>query len=261
MPTLAAPGPRSVRRRVLLGFAATAAIGLEVLVAQAIAASRREYASADSAPAIDGRFGDPDDPPLHLMMLGDSTAAGVGVTRAEESVGGHLARLLAAERRYVQLSGVAVSGSRVGDLGPQVSRALLAKPDVAVVLIGANDATHGTAQRKLRPALVGAIRRLRSAGVPVVLGACPDLGAARAVARPLRDLLAAYGRIVADVETQAARREGAIVVDLAGTTGPAFRAEPGATLSSDAFHPSDAGYDLWARALLPGLREAIAIKV
>jgi lysophospholipase L1-like esterase len=237
------------------------ALAIEILALEAIAASRREYAAAESAPDLNGFFGDPADPPLHLMMLGDSTAAGVGVTSAEESVGGHLARLAAAERRFVQLSGVAVSGSRVGDLGPQVSRALLAKPDVAVVLIGANDATHGTSPRRLRPALVGAVRRLRSAGVPVVLGACPDLGAARAIARPLRDVLAAYGRLIAEVETEAASREGAVVVDLAGTTGPAFRAEPAATLSSDAFHPSCAGYDLWARALLPGLRRAVTITV
>ena len=238
-----------------------AATSVKVLVVQAIAASRREYVAAESAPDVSGFFGDPADPPLHLMMLGDSTAAGIGVSSAEETVGGHLARLAAAGHHYVQLSGVAVSGSRVGDLGPQVSRALLAKPDVAVVLIGANDATHGTSPRRIRPALVGAIRRLHSAGVPVVLGTCPDLGAARAIARPLRDLIAAYGRLVAEVEADAASQEGAVVIDLAATTGPVFRAEPQATLSSDAFHPSGAGYDLWARALLPGLRQAVTIKV
>ena len=238
-----------------------AALGIEVLVVQAIAASRREYAAAESAPSVTGKFGDPNYPPLHIVMLGDSTAAGIGVTRVEDSVGGHLARLLANEKRYVTLSGVAVSGSRVGDLGPQVSRALLSHPDVAVLLIGSNDATHGTPPRQVRPALVGAIRRLRAAGVPVVIGTCPDLGAARAIARPLRDLLAAYGRLIAEVEAEAGKHEGAVVVDLAEATGPVFRAEPQATLSSDGFHPSSAGYDLWARAILPGIRRAAAIPV
>jgi lysophospholipase L1-like esterase len=251
----------TMRRRLLSGLGIVTAFTAEILVAQAIAAMRREYATAESAPDVAGYFGDPTDPPLHLMMLGDSTAAGVGVANAEDSVGGHLARFAAAEHRYVQLSGVAVSGSRVGDLGPQVSRALLARPDVAVLLIGANDATHGTSPRQLRPALIGAIRRLRSAGVPVVLGTCPDLGAARAFARPLRYLLAAYGTLIAEVEAEAAGREGAIVIDLAEATGPVFRAEPQATLCSDAFHPSAAGYDLWARALFPGLRKAVAITV
>ena len=190
------------RRRLLSAIGAAAALGVEVLVVQAIAASRREYAAAESAPSVTGKFGDPHHPPLHIVMLGDSTAAGIGVTRVEDSVGGHLARLLANEKRYVTLSGVAVSGSRVGDLGPQVSRALLSHPDVAVLLIGSNDATHGTPPRQVRPALVGAIRRLRAAGVPVVIGTCPDLGAARAIARPLRDLLAAYGRLIADVEAE-----------------------------------------------------------
>jgi len=258
---MASRRPHLTRRHLLSGAAAVTAVVTELLAAQALAASRRQYAAADSAPEMDAYFGDPAEPALHLVMLGDSTAAGIGANAVEESVGGHLANLVAAEHRYVHLSSVAVSGSRTGDLGPQVSRALLTKPDVAVVLVGANDATHGTSPRRVRPALVGAIRRLRSAGVPVVLGTCPDLGAARAVARPLRDLLAAYGRLIAEVQATAAIREGAVVVDLAAATGPVFRAEPQATLSSDAFHPSSAGYDLWARALLPGVRRAVTIPV
>jgi len=44
---------------------------------------------------------------------------------------------LAAEGRRVEVRDAAVSGSRTADLGPQVSRALLGRPGVAVVLVGA----------------------------------------------------------------------------------------------------------------------------
>ena len=81
--------------------------------------------------------------PLRLALIGDSTAAGVGVDLTEDTVGAQLAAAIAADRRVI-LTGVAIAGSRTGDLGPQVSRALLGRPDVVVMLIGANDATHVT---------------------------------------------------------------------------------------------------------------------
>jgi lysophospholipase L1-like esterase len=124
------------------------------------------------------------------------------------------------------------------------------------VLIGANDATHAT-----RPSTVGrdvgsAVRRLTEAGVTVVLGTCPDMGAARALPRPLRDVVAWHGRAIARATAPAASGSGARVVDLAALTGPAFRADP-TTLSVDLWHPSDKGYALWADAILPDLLEAL----
>jgi len=253
--------PRALRRTLVTGAALGAVACADLLVLQAVLAVRREYVSADSAPPVSGDFGDPADPTVRVAILGDSTAAGVGVEDTVHTVGGRLASLLAAEHLHIRLSGAAISGSRAGDLGPQVSRALLNDPHVAVVLIGSNDATHATPLARVRSSLVDAVRRCRTAGVAVVLGTCPDLGATRAVARPLRDVLAYYGRRVATTQADAGRWAGALVVDLAARTGPSFRADPQATLCADGFHPSAAGYDLWARALLPAVQQAIGIRV
>lgn len=92
---------------------------------------------------VEGEFGDPGAERLRLVLLGDSTGAGVGVTRTGETVGGVLARRLAGPTRRVRLAGAAIAGSGTGDLGPQVSRALLGRPDVAVLLVGTTDATSG----------------------------------------------------------------------------------------------------------------------
>ncbi len=83
-------------------------------------------------------------PPLRLVLLGDSAALGVGVDRLGDTIGGQLAELLAEGPggRQVHLSSVGVSGSRSTDLATQVARALLGeRPDVAVILVGANDVT------------------------------------------------------------------------------------------------------------------------
>jgi lysophospholipase L1-like esterase len=47
---------------------------------------------------------------------------------------------------------------------------------------------------------------------------------------------------------------GAVYADIAGPTGPSFRRDPGRFVSADDFHPSDAGYRLWADAVLKVLR-------
>lgn len=216
----------------------------------------RSYLPADSAPPVEGGFGAAGRPLVRLLMLGDSTAAGVGASNTAGTVGGQLATTLAADSRRVALSSVAVSGSRASDLGPQVSRALLNPPDVAVILIGANDATHATALGAVRRDVPAAVRRLRGAGVAVVLGTCPDMGAARAFPQPLRLVVAWQGRRVAAAEVDTGRDAGAAVVDIGRETGPAMRADA-STLAADDFHPSDRGYALWAKALLPAVRAAV----
>jgi lysophospholipase L1-like esterase len=238
------------------GALALGLLGGVALAAEVLAAATRSYLPADSAPSPQGVFGDPEAPEIRLAVLGDSTAAGLGATRTEETVGGRLATLLAATGHRVALDGVGVSGSRTGDLGPQVSRALLhGHPDVAVILVGANDATHLTGGDAVRRNLGEAVRRLREAGTAVVVGTCPDLGAARAFAQPLREIVAWSGRRVAEAEREAVRQRGGVTVDLAARTGPVFRADEG-TLAGDRFHPSADGYDLWALALYPAVYDA-----
>lgn len=231
--------------------------GVTVLVVEALVASLRRYLPPDSAPPVEGVRGDVSRPLLRLTMLGDSTAAGVGATRTEDTVGGLVADGLADDYQVV-LSSVAVSGSRTGDLGPQVSRALLLRPDVAVVLIGANDAIHGTPVKVAAGNLFEAVHRLREAGVAVVVGTCPDMGA-RAFAWPLRELAAWQGRRIARASAIAVHQADGAVVALGELCGPLFRAEP-ASLSGDHFHPSELGYRIWADALLPAVRHAASTR-
>lgn len=244
-------------RRLAFGAAATALATGALLGGEALYVTRREYLSADTAPPIRGTFGRAFAPPLRLAVLGDSTGAGVGVSRVEDSVAGRIAQVLADSGRFVTLDGLAVSGSRVSDLATQVSRALVHRPDVALVLIGANDATHLTHLDGLKDELRTAVGRLTAAGVAVVVGTCPDMGAPAAFPRPLREVAGWEGRRVAHVSANAAREAGARVVDLGAETGPAFRGDRHRYFASDRFHPSADGYALWAQALAGAVREAV----
>jgi lysophospholipase L1-like esterase len=247
----------SVVRRAAGAAVGAMAGAAAILVTEVVLATYRTYLSADSAPPVEGSYGNPSLPLLRLTLLGDSTAAGVGVADAADTVGARLANALGEDWQVV-LSNVAVSGSRAGDLGPQVSRALLLRPDVAVVLIGANDATHLTPTRAVAGQLAAAVTRLREAGVAVVVGTCPDMGA-RAFLWPLREVVAWQGRRIARASAIAVHESDGSVVGLGELCGPLFRADP-ATLATDAFHPSAEGYRLWAEALLPVVRQAAAVQ-
>ncbi len=252
-------------RRAGRAPAALVTLAAAVLAGEIGYVATRSYLPAESAPPVRGSFGRAASgaglPALQLTMVGDSTAAGVGATSTAATVGAQLAAGIAATGRTVTLTSVAVSGSRTADLADQVrqvaARPVAARPGLAVVLIGANDATHLSSLGSVRTTLEAAIRALRASGAAVVVAGCPDLGAARAFPQPLRLIVADRGRAVAGAEHRAASVAGAGYVDLARETGPAFRADPG-LLSADRFHPSDRGYARWARALLPAVLAAAA---
>jgi lysophospholipase L1-like esterase len=249
--------PQRAARSLAASSAGLAAGAMALLVVEAVLARTRPYLLPDSAPPVEGQFGDRADAPLRLAVVGDSTAAGVGVDLTEDTVGAQIAAALATDRRVV-LTSVAIAGSRTGDLGPQVSRALLGRPDLVLMLIGANDATHGTPLARVLEQQATAVARLRAEGVAVVVGTCPDMGA-RNFLPPLRQLVAWRGRRVARVQDIAVRDAGGDVVPLGLICGPQFRADPD-SLCDDRFHPSAYGYRLWTEALLPTVQRAVGVQ-
>jgi lysophospholipase L1-like esterase len=239
-----------------IAFIAGTLGGAALLAAEAVAARSRRYAKPDLGLAVRAAIGSSDKPTLRLVLLGDATALGVGVDNVGDTVGGQLAEMLASAGAKVALSTVAVAGARCSDLATQVARAQLGpRPDLAVILIGTNDATHLVRPGEAAAALATAVRRLRDAGTNVVVGTCPDLGAVRAIAQPLRQVVGWYGRRMARAQAGAARAAGASVVDLASQVGPVFRADAG-MLCHDGFHPSADGYRVMAYALYPELAAA-----
>src|SRR5579884_1625081 len=106
-----------------------------------------------------------DSRPLRFAVLGDSTAAGYGVERADQTPGALLAAALAAHAgRPLLLANVARVGACSDRLSEQVD-ALLADgpehaPQVAAIMIGANDVTHRLPPTEAAANLGEAVRRL-----------------------------------------------------------------------------------------------------
>jgi lysophospholipase L1-like esterase len=197
--------------------------------------------------------------PLVFAVLGDSTAVGLGVERAAETPGVLIASALAElAERPVRLVRVAVTGAESRELDEQVDRALAEKPDVALIMVGANDVTKFNKPAVSVRHLENAVRRLIEAGCEVVVGTCPDLGTVRPIAQPLRLLARRWSRQMAAAQTIAVVEAGGRTVSLGSVLGPAFASDH-SMFSSDEFHPSAVGYAQAAAVLLPSVADAVGV--
>lgn len=240
--------------------AATALAATSVLVGQAQQARRTIPMAQAPPPRGDGVYGTKfPGPPLTLVLLGDSSAAGYGVHRPRETPGALLATGISRRlRRPVRLRRLAVVGSLSAGLPPQVEAALEVQPDLAVILIGGNDVTHRTPVPVAVRYLVEAVRDLRACGAEVVVGTCPDLGAIQPIKPPLRWLARRWSRQLAAAQTVAVVEAGGWTVSLGDLLGPRFAAEPHRMFAWDRFHPSADGYAAAVSALLPTVLAALS---
>lgn len=190
------------------------------------------------------------DGPLRLALLGDSIAWGQGAARPEDRLAERLRRGLAESGVPAETVVHAVPGARSEHLGEQVARALGDPPDVAVVVVGANDLTHRTPATAAAASLASALRSLRAGGVQVVLAPAPDLSAVPHVPPALRAAVRIASEQLRARQVDVARSLGVHVADDDGATSRSFSADP-ALFSADRFHPSGAGYAVIAAAVLP----------
>ncbi|GAB3666478.1 SGNH/GDSL hydrolase family protein [Actinocorallia lasiicapitis] len=245
------------------GLTALGGLTFGLLVMEAKLARKIILGSASLLPPVtDGVYGGhlPGEP-ISFAVLGDSTAAGIGVTEADETMAGLLAAGLSATAgRPVRLTNVAVSGSRTEMMLAQVPGALAAKPDAAVIMIGANDVTARVAAAESVRFLEETVVRLRETGCEVIVGTCPDLGSVKPVMQPLRWIAQRTSRQLAAAQTVVVVRAGGRTVSLGDLLGRDFAREPREFFSADRYHPSARGYAAAAAAVLPSLSAALGFE-
>ena len=181
-------------------------------------------------------------------MLGDSLAYGTGAVRRDEALGPRLAAALIAAGHAVDLRILAVPGATSAELGPQVRRAAALVPDVAVVVIGANDLARLVPPARAARALGAAVAGLP--GTDVVVATAPDMSVAPVVPARFRPLVRTGCAALAALQAREVEAAGGTVARLGAELAAPFRADP-ALFSADRYHPSGAGYALIAARLTP----------
>ena len=242
-----------------VGLAGAAFVTL--LREEARVARKRVTAGATTGdpPTGEGVYGRGRGKPLVFAVLGDSSAVGLGVENAASTPGVLIAAALTElAERPVRLVKFARSGAVSKELAGQAERALAEQPDVALIMIGANDVTSRARPAESVQALAEAVRMLRAAGCQVVVGTCPDLGTIRPIAQPLRLLARRWSRQLAAAQTIAVVNEGGRTVSLGSVLGPSFATDR-TLFSNDQFHPSAYGYAAAAASLLPSIADALGV--
>jgi lysophospholipase L1-like esterase len=264
---------RHTRRAAVYGGGGIVGAGagmVGLLAAQARLARRSVGPPEGEPPVIDGlwdrhgRRGAAPERAGHavIAVLGDSSAAGLGVEHADQTPGGLVALAAAAHLgEPVIVRSRAFVGAQSRDLLDQLAALPLlddARPaDVAVIMIGANDVTHRVRAGEAARHLDAALAALHAAGVTVVVGTCPDLGTVQPIRHPLRLVCRTWSRTLAARQHAVVEEAGAYAVPIAALLGPEFEANPHEMFGPDRFHPSAAGYAAAAHALIPSVIAAL----
>ena len=195
--------------------------------------------------------------PVVYVALGDSTGVGVGARKG----GGYVARLFERVERARPGSRVhnfCVSGAETGDvLRGQVDRVGRVRPTLVTLGVGINDLTHGVEEAQFARNYEEIVTRLRSlTDAPLVVTNLPDISPAPRVPpflhEGLRLRIEGFNARIAEV----AARHKLILVDAYGMSREVIPHHP-EFFSGDGFHPSDAGYEYWAKMMWPAVKEAM----
>jgi lysophospholipase L1-like esterase len=188
---------------------------------------------------------------LRLLVIGDSTAAGVGVTHMPDALPPQLAAVLAACRGCtVAWTVSARNGATARFTAEELVPTAPVEQDIGVVLVGVNDALKMTPRQTWRASmdrLVDALQQHVRPGGQIVLAGLPNLWQFRAFPQPLRAVLGWHGRALDREILQIAGRRPAVTrVAMPPAAWPEMFAE-------DGFHPNAVAY----RALAAHFADAL----
>lgn len=188
-------------------------------------------------------------PVLRLLIVGDSSAAGVGAAHQDEALSGCLTQALARDFT-VHWRLQACTGHKLADVWAAV-RGLPADPfDVVVVAVGVNDATGRTHLAHWLNGLQSLVTELkqRHQAQRVILSALPPVHLFPALPQPLRWYL---GRCAARLDqTQRRWVAGQPGCEVVGADFPMDVRY----MADDGFHPGPLAYAAWAQGLAARIR-------
>ncbi|WP_175720334.1 SGNH/GDSL hydrolase family protein [Burkholderia anthina] len=180
-------------------------------------------------------------PPLRVLVVGDSAAAGVGVATQHDALSGQLARTLAATHR-VGWKLLARTGLTTQELVDWLATEPAEPFDVAVTSLGVNDVTGGVPPARWQAQQAELVRLLaaRFRVKHVILSAVPPMERFPALPQPLAWYLGLRAkRLNAALADWAATRRGCTFLRVAL---PLERH----LMAADGFHPGAAACSAWA---------------
>lgn len=219
-----------------------------ILVWQGRAVRKRTLRLPEAAGERHGHFGQGRQ--LRVLLLGDSSAAGVGVSVQDSALAGQLAQQLSEQYR-VRWQLLAQSGITSAQLLSQLQDAAAQTYDCAVLAIGVNDVTARTSDALWLGQLVS-LREILNTKFKVqhvFISAIPPMQHFTALPWPLSGYLGRRARRLNRLTATLAEQSNGL------TFMPIDLGVDPQMLAADGFHPSATAYKLWAQqvtALIKG---------
>lgn len=212
-----------------------------VLIAQALSVRRKALHLPEPTGVRTGLAPGPGENPTRVLIVGDSSAAGVGTDRQDQALSGQLAQAMSLHGPVhwrLEAKTGATTASTLGHL-----QRLPSEPyGIALSVLGVNDVTRCAqlGQWRSRQAQIRQILRDRFSVQHIVVAALPPMEHFPLLPNPLRWILA----------RDAHRFNDALIKDIATEPDASFvRVEmpyqPDYS-ARDGFHPSAQAYALWA---------------
>lgn len=212
---------------------------LPVLLGQAVFVRRNYIALPEPVGARSGVVGN--GPPLRLLVIGDSSAAGVGVESQADALLGQLVDRLQG-RMTVHYELVAQTGAKTSEVLGWLDTLPPAHYDVAVTALGVNDVTKGVSLRKWLAQQSNLFDRLiaQFSVRRVIVSGLPPVGQFPLLPHPLRWVLGRQAaRFDRHLHQLASQKRDCIALQ--------FNLGLDETnMSEDGFHPGPKVYAVWA---------------
>lgn len=212
---------------------------MPVLLGQAVYLRVRVIKMPEPEGARKGKAGN--GPPLRLLILGDSSAAGVGVATQQEALLGQVTERLS-DRAEVNFNLVAVTGARTIDVLGWLDDLPDQRYDVVVTALGVNDVTKGVSLRRWLQLQAQLFDRLGAKFGPkrIIVSSLPPVGQFPLLPHPLRWILGRQAaRFDRNLHELVDRRPDCVAV----------RIDLGldeTNMAIDGFHPGPSVYAAWA---------------
>lgn len=212
---------------VLLTYVVYQAVRIRALIQKGETLGKAEQAFSRSEGAVS------------LLVIGDSTAVGLGTSAPEYSVAGRLSRMLDAS-----VVNLAISGATTADAMGQIASLKDTRFDLILIQVGANDIIRFHSIDKTLGQLDSLLTTATRMSDRVVLLTAGKVGEAPYFPKPLGFLWTAQAAKLRSEFMRIAHNRGIAYVDLYTIPDP-FSAEPDKYYAPDGLHLTDAGYGFW----------------
>ncbi len=186
--------------------------------------------------------------PIRLLVVGDSSAASVGVNATDKGMASVIAGLIAARTGLpVEWRAAGFNSATAGQLRDFVVPNLAAEPYTHVIVsVGTNDAKNMHTMRRFKREFGGLVYALKAKwpDARIVWSPVVDMRLVPAMPRALGTILEIRASMLNRLATRLCLERGAVPALRLPIEGPWG-------FSTDGFHASEAGYAAWAEHLVP----------